>query len=148
MVRLITVVSCLIIHNNKVLMIQEGKDHIYGLWNLPGGRLENNERLADAVVREVAEETGYQITLSGLTGIYNFVSEADTQVIMFGFTGDVIGGDLKFDNEEIVNVKWLSPHEIAELRDDELRNGKLIRKIIKDVNNNCTISLDVIHDLI
>lgn len=148
MIRLITVVSCLIIHNHKILMIQEGKDHIYGLWNLPGGRLENNERIANAVVREVAEETGYQIAVSGLHGIYNFVSETDTQIIMFCFTGDVVGGDLKFDNEEIVNAKWFSLDEISILRDDELRNGKLIRKIIKDINNKCTVSLDVIHDLI
>ncbi|MFZ5966222.1 MAG: NUDIX domain-containing protein [Bacillota bacterium] len=145
---MIIVVSCVILNNNKVLMVQEGKNHIYGLWNLPSGRLENNEKIVDAVIREVEEETGYKVTVSGLTGIYNFFSETNTQVILFNFIGEVVGGDLQYDHEEIINVKWLSMEEISELKDDELRNCRLIRNIINDVRDKCIVPLDIINDLI
>jgi len=137
-----------ILNNAKVLMVQEGKNYIYGLWNFPSGRLENNEGIVNAAIREVQEETGYKVTISGLTGIYNFFSETNTQVVMFNFIGEVVEGDLKYDNEEIINAKWFSINEISELNDNELRNCRLIRNIINDLEDKCIVPLDAINDLL
>ncbi len=145
---MILVVSCVILNNAKVLMVQEGKNYIYGLWNFPSGRLENNEGIVNAAIREVQEETGYKVTISGLTGIYNFFSETNTQVVMFNFIGEVVEGDLKYDNEEIINAKWFSINEISELNDNELRNCRLIRNIINDLEDKCIVPLDAINDLL
>ena len=145
---MILVVSCVILNNGKVLMVQEGKNYIYGLWNFPSGRLENNERIVNAAIREAQEETGYKVTISGLTGIYNFFSETNAQVVMFNFVGEVVEGDLKYDNEEIINAKWFSINEISELNDNELRNCKLIRNIINDLEDKCIVPLDVINDFL
>lgn len=48
----------LIIKNNQILLIQS---KIHGLWELPGGGIELNENMLEALHREVYEETGYKI---------------------------------------------------------------------------------------
>ncbi|MFB6213728.1 MAG: NUDIX hydrolase [Candidatus Nanohaloarchaea archaeon] len=44
--------------SGELLMVQEGKDHVYGLWDFPGGGLEQDESVKECVEREVKEETG------------------------------------------------------------------------------------------
>ena len=67
---------------------------------------------------------------------------------MFNFIGEVAGGSLKYDNEEIINVKWLTINEISKLKDNELRNCRLIRNIINDLKDKCIVQLDIINDMI
>ena len=147
-IRLTIIAGCVLLDNNKVLMVQEGKDGIQELWNFPSGRLECNEGIINAATREVEEETGYKISVSGLLGIYNFLSVTNDQVIMFCYVGQVVDGSIKYDNNEITNVKWLSIDEIAKLSDDKLRSYRLIRKIVNDLKNKDILSLDIINDMI
>jgi 8-oxo-dGTP pyrophosphatase MutT (NUDIX family) len=52
----------------EVLLVRRIDD---GYWEFPGGRLEIGESAAQAVIREVAEESGVTITLTGLSGVYS-----------------------------------------------------------------------------
>lgn len=52
----------------EVLVVRRVDD---GNWELPGGRIEVGESAAQAVIREVAEESGVTITLTGLSGVYS-----------------------------------------------------------------------------
>lgn len=52
-------------------------DGVQRLWTLPGGRIEHAEAPRDAVVREVAEETGYRVEVERLLGIGSHTHEAD-----------------------------------------------------------------------
>ena len=54
-------VGALIFNQGRILMAQRGKEPLKGWWSLPGGALETGELLADAVRREVLEETGFEI---------------------------------------------------------------------------------------
>ena len=129
-------------------MVQEGQGVEKELWNFPSGRLENKEKILNAAIREVEEETGYKISISGLLGVYNFISINNDQVIMFCYIGEVAGGSLRYDNNEIINVKWLSFDEIIELSDSKLRTHILIKKIINDLKNKSTLPLDIVNDMI
>lgn len=143
------IAGCVVLDkNNRILMVQQGKGAIQGLWNFPSGRLESNEKILNAATREVKEETGYKISVSGLLGIYNFISVTNDQAIMFCYVGQVTGGSLKYDNYEIINAKWMTIDEIAELSDDELRTCRLIRKIVNDLKNKTILSVDIINDMI
>jgi len=51
-------VGAVIIEQNRVLLVQRGREPLKGKWSLPGGMLELGESLAEGVVREVREETG------------------------------------------------------------------------------------------
>jgi ADP-ribose pyrophosphatase YjhB (NUDIX family) len=53
-------VSALIVNNGRVLLVKRGKAPLLGYWSLPGGHVEGGEKLAEAAVREVDEETGIQ----------------------------------------------------------------------------------------
>jgi 8-oxo-dGTP diphosphatase len=44
-------------------------------WNFPSGRIELGEDILDAARREVKEETGYDVKITGTTGIYNFYQQ-------------------------------------------------------------------------
>ena len=52
----------------EVLVVRRIDD---GNWELPGGRIDVGESAAQAVIREVAEESGVTITLTGLSGVYS-----------------------------------------------------------------------------
>ncbi|MBB4686065.1 NUDIX hydrolase [Amycolatopsis jiangsuensis] len=52
----------------RLLLIQRGHDPGKGLWSLPGGRVEKGETDAEAVVRELREETGLDVTPHTLIG--------------------------------------------------------------------------------
>jgi 8-oxo-dGTP pyrophosphatase MutT (NUDIX family) len=54
---IVLVVSVSIIKNNEVLMIKENKPSAINKWNFPSGRIEDNEEILQAALREVKEET-------------------------------------------------------------------------------------------
>ena len=52
----------------RLLLVQRATEPGRGLWSIPGGRVEPGETEPDAVVREVAEETGLAVVVTGLAG--------------------------------------------------------------------------------
>ena len=61
------------------------------LWNLPGGGMQSGELPTEAAVREAREETGLEVVIERLVGVYG---KADKDELVFAFTGRVIGGRL------------------------------------------------------
>ena len=53
-------VSALVISKNGILLIKRNKEPNKGLWSIPGGVVEIGETQKDAIIREIAEETGIQ----------------------------------------------------------------------------------------
>jgi 8-oxo-dGTP diphosphatase len=51
-------VGVVAVRSGSLLLVQRGREPGAGLWSLPGGRVEAGERMTDAVLRELAEETG------------------------------------------------------------------------------------------
>lgn len=65
----------------RVLVIQRGAPPGEGLWSVPGGKLEYGERVADAVAREVREETGLEVEPLRLIGVYS--DPANHQIVAY-----------------------------------------------------------------
>jgi len=57
-------VGAIVLRDTRLLLVRRGREPGRGLWSIPGGRVEQGETLAEAVVRELREETG----LDGVCG--------------------------------------------------------------------------------
>ena len=144
------IASSCVINNNKILMVQENKVDIKGLWDLPGGKVKTEEDIKQAVVRETLEETGYNIKLNSILLIQNYVTSKGVLLIIY-FNADLLDFKQKeFRKDEISSVKWLSLEEIESIPKNKIRGGDGIRKIIYNIRNKIEYPIDIldIHNYI
>jgi 8-oxo-dGTP diphosphatase len=105
------------IRENGRVLLQRRSDN--GYWNLPGGGLELGESLAQACLREVREETGLEIEIVRLIGVYSApemttMRYPDGRVIQYVtglFECRVTGGKLELDHESTA-LDWFDPLEL------------------------------------
>jgi len=64
-------VDGVILKDKKILLIKRKNPPFKGKWALPGGFVEYNEKIEDAVIREVEEETGLKTNILDIVGIYS-----------------------------------------------------------------------------
>lgn len=103
----------LIKKDNRYLMVQESKENISGLWNLPAGRLEKGEDLQECVKREVFEETGIKAEPNGIVGMY-FHDSGDEVTSIIVYDMDYVSGIPNPNHSDVQKSAWLSEKQIKE----------------------------------
>lgn len=138
------VVGSVIIKDGKILLAQEAYHKFRGQWSFPSGHIESGEKVIDAVIRETKEETGLDIVSESLSMIVNVTDEPD--VMLMFFNAKVIGGEIKFDESEILDVKWFTFDEARKLN---LRHGtkENLEEAIRRHESGQNCPLDVISEL-
>ena len=118
------IVGGVIKKDNKYLLVQEAQEKCRGKWNIPAGHLDPHESVFEGAKREIFEESGLEVELTGIALIGNRVME-DDELLGLVFSTEITGGEIKIDPREILDIKWFTYDEILNMK-DELRTYNLI----------------------
>ncbi len=106
----------IIIKNGLMLLSKRNDPHrpeFHERWEFPGGSVEFGESIEQNLIREVYEETGYKIKpVKQLQHIYVREQQYPSfkyQVYLIPFVCKIIGGTGKFNDAEVLDMKWLKP---------------------------------------
>ncbi len=100
--------------DERLLLIRRGHAPYPGTWSLPGGHVEPGETDAEAVVREVAEETGLTVTAGVLIGAVQLPGNNATGYLVRDLRCTVTGGLLRA-GDDADRVRWCTPADLADL---------------------------------
>jgi len=105
--------------HGRLLMIKRGHEPGAGLWSIPGGRIEPGETDAQALVREMLEETGLTVEVGRLLGRVRrpFLDGAVIDIGDYAVT--VTGGTLR-PGDDAADARWVAA---AELNSMEITEG-------------------------
>lgn len=143
---MVVIVGCIIAKDNKLLMVQEASQDCYGLWTFPAGHLDEPEKITDAAIREVYEETGCKVKLTGVLPIKLITKNDGTQRLHIRFVAEVLEESSNFNKEEILDVKWIDIKEVKNMTSKELRSHDLSIQQLEDLENNKIYPLDLFDE--
>jgi 8-oxo-dGTP diphosphatase len=134
----LTIDAVIFAEENKVfhlLMIKRKNDPFKNKWALPGGFLEEDEKLEKGCLRELEEETGLQLKKLQHVGIYDEVNrDPRGRTISVAFT-KIIPKKLEvMGNDDAAEAKWIEVNQLNDLAFDHF-------KIIQDAIKKLQISL-------
>lgn len=137
------VVGGVVEKNGKFLLVQENKESCKGKWNIPAGGLEESESLIKGAKREIYEETGCKVEITGILEISNRILEGEN-IVGFIFDTKIINENIKADGEEISDIKWFTYEEILNIKDRLRADGYFLGAIKNKINNKIQ-SLEIIE---
>jgi len=137
-------VACIVPRGEKFLLVEEdvrGKRVL----NQPAGHLESGESLTAAALRETCEETGWDVNLTHLVGIYQWAN-GDGAFLRFTFAAEPVRHDpARTLDTGIVRALWMTRAEIATSRN--LRSPMVLRGI-DDFLSGKLVPLDAVVSLL
>lgn len=89
-------VGAVVFRGDAVLLIRRGAAPFAAAWSLPGGGVEFGERLEDAILREIREETAIACRLLGLLGVYELLPDPPRQTrhyVLVDYVAEWVGGE-------------------------------------------------------
>lgn len=109
----IVAVGAVVIDADRLLLVRRGRGPAAGAWSVPGGRVEVGETLAEAVTRELREETGVEAVCGPLLFWAERIDDDDHFVIL-DFEATLVGDDQLVAGDDAAEAAWVDLHEVAD----------------------------------
>lgn len=113
--------SChaLVRQGEQILLVRRGHPPFQGCWSLPGGSVELGERVEEALIREVREETGLEVAVSRFLGYadgiqHDSAGQVQYHHVMLYFEVRPVGGQLRA-GDDAAEAAWIAPAEVERL---------------------------------
>jgi mutator protein MutT len=106
-------VGAVAVDDERLLLVRRGRGPAAGEWAIPGGRVEGGETLAEAVVREMAEETGLDVVCDELVGWVERIG-ADHHYVILDFRVQVLDDRSPVAGDDAAEVAWVRLPDVAE----------------------------------
>ena len=106
-------VGAVVVTDGALLMVQRNQEPAKGLWTLPGGRVEHGEYIEDALRREVSEETGIDIEVDRLLGIFEVVG--DPHFVILDFLATAASQAEPQAATDVAEARWVPLDEVEEM---------------------------------
>ncbi|MEM9810730.1 MAG: NUDIX hydrolase [Pseudomonadota bacterium] len=118
-------VGAVVLKGSEVLLIQRGRAPFKGHWSIPGGKVEYGESLSDAVIREVAEETGIVIEPVGLIDAFEALpsKETDRHHVMVDYAARYVRGEVCAADDAMDACFLPIPEALARVAWDDTRRA-------------------------
>ncbi len=107
-------VGAIAIDSERLLMIRRGRGPAAGEWAIPGGRVETGETLAEAVVRELQEETSLEGVCGEFVGWDERIGK-DFHFVLLAFRVTLLDEVEPVAGDDAAEVAWVPLAEVAEL---------------------------------
>jgi 8-oxo-dGTP diphosphatase len=108
-------VGALAVDDGRLLMVRRGHGPAAGTWSVPGGRVEAGETLAEAVVREVREETGLEAVCGPLVGWVERIG-SDHHFVILDFAVTVLDPVEPRAGGDAAEAAWVPLADVAGYR--------------------------------
>jgi 8-oxo-dGTP diphosphatase len=107
-------VGAIAVDEDLLLLIRRGRGPAQGVWSVPGGRVEAGETLAEAVVRELQEETGLMGVCEGLVGWVERIMD-DRHYVILDFSVTILSAVDPIPGDDAAEAAWVPLREVADL---------------------------------
>lgn len=106
------VVGAIVTDGADLLLVRRARPPAAGTWSVPGGRVERGEPLAEAVVRELHEETGLEGSCGALVGWSEFITD-DHHAVILDFRVHLIERREPQPGDDADDARWVPLAEVA-----------------------------------
>jgi 8-oxo-dGTP diphosphatase len=110
-------VGAIALHDGNLLMIRRGHGPAAGEWSVPGGRVEHGELLAEAVTRELREETGLEAVCGPLLGWVERLGDDDGHhFVILDFEVTVLDDTEPTAGDDAIEARWVALADVVDLQ--------------------------------
>ncbi|MGH9121690.1 MAG: NUDIX hydrolase [Acidimicrobiales bacterium] len=107
-------VGAVAVDDDAILLVRRGHAPQAGCWSVPGGHVRVGETMAEAVVRELHEETGLDAVCESLVGWVERI-EGDDHLVIFDFGVTIMGSFEPVAGDDATEARWVPRFELGEL---------------------------------